>query len=93
MRACNIQVGFYPIVWNFIDFMMIFMVFWPYLGGYWPKSSATRGGLLGFDSSTSWLYKQIHCGFLGKKQATSILEQIEEEFVKAKLFYAVQPEE
>jgi hypothetical protein len=83
-------VGFYPIVWHFIDFMLIFMVFWPYLGGYWPKLSATRGGLLGFEPSTSWLYKPSHCGFLSKQ---SILEKIEEEFVKAKLSYAVKPKE
>jgi hypothetical protein len=47
MWVCNLIFGF------LFDFMLIFMVFWPYLGGYWPKLSATRGGLLGFDHYTS----------------------------------------
>jgi hypothetical protein len=43
MWVFNIGIGF------FIIFLLILMDFWPYLGGYWPKLSSTRDGLLGLD--------------------------------------------
>jgi hypothetical protein len=61
MWVFNLKFGFFN---DFFDFM----VFWPYLGGYWPKLSATRGGLLGFEPSTSWIYKPSHCGVLRRQQ-------------------------
>jgi hypothetical protein len=61
MWVCNLIFGF------LFGFMLIVMVFWQYLGGYWPKLSATRGGLLGFEPSTSWLSKPSHCGVLSKQ--------------------------